>query len=64
MTSAQTLCFTVYIRMYIHKCIHFALGYPCIMASEVVSNVTGAEIRQLRDKILSVVIELKKSSST
>lgn len=33
------------------------------MASVVVSCVTGAEIKYLRDKILNVVSELKETSS-
>ena len=38
-------------------------GYPCIMASVVVSSITGDNIKCLRDKILSIVSELKETSS-
>ena len=42
---------------------HLSTGYPHIMACMVVSSITGAEIKNLRDKLLSVVSELKETSS-
>ena len=47
----------------LHTSVYSPIGYPHILASVVVSSVTGTEIKNLRDKLLSVVSELKENSS-
>ena len=42
-------------------CKHNCPGYPPIMASMVVSSVTGAGIRDLREKIFVVASELSEN---
>ena len=37
-------------------------GYPPIMASMIVSSVTGASIKDLREKIFTVASELSESA--
>ena len=39
-----------------------AAGYPPIMASMIVSSVTGGGIRDLREKIFTVASELSEST--
>ena len=39
-----------------------AAGYPPIMASMIVSSVTGAGIKDLREKIFTVASELSENT--
>lgn len=61
-----SVCLFAYVCMSVcHLRSHdiFTAGYPPIMASMIVSSVTGAGIKDLREKIFTVASELNENPS-
>lgn len=62
-TLGSSILYVIKVFIAINMCLSTFpyVGYPHIVASVVVSSVTGAEIKNLRDKILCAVSELENS---